>query len=199
MISTLELNNLNNIGGFEVSKTGEPKIVETPKGKAIAFNGTDGGLILRGNPLRNASSFTIEVIFKPEASYPNNIEQRFIHIQNLKNENSRILIELRLTNDNKWFLDTFMKSDDSALTLYADNYLHPVGEWYHAALVYDGKTMKHFVNGVEEMSGLVDFNPIEEGDTSIGMRINKVSWFKGTIKIIKVTPKSLIPEEFISL
>jgi hypothetical protein len=198
MSSTLELNNLKNIGGFEVSKIGEPAIVETPKGKAAAFNGIEDALILRGNPLSKASSFTIEVIFKPEASYPDNIEQRFIHIQNLKNENSRILVELRLTDGGKWFLDTFVKSDDAALTLYADKFLHPVGEWYHAALVYKGGTMKHFVNGIEEMSGSVDFIPIDEGDTSIGMRINKVSWFKGTIKTIRMTPAALKPEEFIN-
>lgn len=198
MLSTLKLDSLDSIGGFPVSKIGEPSIVETSAGKAIAFNGIDDGLILRGNPLSNAVSFTIEVIFKPEASYPDNIEQRFIHIQNLKNENSRILVELRLTNDDQWFLDTFIKSDESALTLYAEKFLHPVGEWQHAALVYEEGIMKHFVNGIEEMSGSINYIPIEEGATSIGMRINKVSWFKGTIQTIKMTPKALKPKEFIN-
>jgi len=199
MSLTLDLDNLSQIGGFPVTKIGEPIVLETSKGKAIAFNGIDQGLILSGNSIKGASAFTIEIIFKPDSSFPHNVEQRFIHIQNLKNENSRILIELRLTPDKQWFLDTFIKSDDRALTLYADNYLHSVDQWYHAALVYSNGTMKHFVNGIEEMSGLVDYTPIEEGDTSIGMRINQISWFKGLIQTIRMTPLALNPDEFISV
>lgn len=196
MAIVLVLASLNLIGGFPVTQIGEPTIVETSAGGAIAFDGIDDGIILRGNPLKNASSFTIEVIFKPEKSYPGNIEQRFVHIQNLKNEKSRILIELRLAENDKWFLDTFIKSDDSALTLYSEKYLHPVGQWYHAALVYEDGTMTHFVNGIEEMSGTVNYIPIDEGEVSIGMRMNKVSWFKGTIQKIIMTPKALKPDEF---
>ena len=192
----LELDNLELIGGLPVSIVGDPAVIGTESGKAIAFNGIRDGLILKGNPLKNAVSFTIEIVFKPDASYPDNLEQRFFHIQNLKNENSRILIELRLTENNFWFLDTFIKSDDSSLTLYADKFLHPVGEWYHAALVYEKGTMKHFVNRVEEMSGLVNYAPIQEGDTSIGMRINKISWFKGAVKSVRITPEALKPEDF---
>ena len=199
MSLTLDLDNLHQIGGFPVTKIGAPAVVETSSGKAIGFNGIDQGLILRGNPINSASAFTIEIIFKPESAFPGNIEQRFIHIQNLKNENSRILIELRLTPDKQWFLDTFIKSDEHALTLYADKYLHSVDKWYHAALVYSNGTMKHYVNGIEEMSGLVDYTPIDEGDTSIGMRINQISWFKGLIQTIRMTPRALNPDEFISV
>jgi hypothetical protein len=196
MTETWNLDCLENIGGHKTEKIGEP----TLKGDSVIFDGIGSGLIVHSNPLRNAEAFTIEVIFNPANSgSPANIEQRFIHFQNLINENSRILIELRLTKDNQWFLDTFIKSDDAALTLYAEKFPHPVDQWYHAALVYENGIMKHFVNQAEEMSGNVNYVPIVEADTSIGMRINKVSWFKGAIKTLRVTDKALLPSEFLKL
>lgn len=196
MFEKWNLSELEKVGGNETIIIGAPVVVNDEN--AILFNGVNDGIIVKANPISGAENFTIEVIFKPEASEdPNNIEQRFVHIQNTKNENSRMLIELRLTKDNNWFLDTFIKSDDLALTLYAEKFPHPVGQWYHAALVYENGTMKHYVNGVEEMSGEVKYVPIIEGNTSIGMRINQVSWFKGMIKTIRATKKALKPEEFI--
>ena len=56
--------------------------------------------------------------------------------------------------------------------------------------------MKHYVDGVEEMSGEVGYLPIEGGYTSIGVRMNQVYWFKGAIQMLKVTPRALSPEEF---
>lgn len=191
---------LEKIGGHSTTITGDPIIGTTEKGKAVFFDGIDDGLIIESNPLFGSAAFTIELIFKPEfTDNPNNKEQRFLHIQNMKNENSRILIELRLTKDNKWFLDTFSKSDDAALTLYAENYPHVLGQWFHAALVYENGTLKHYVNGIEELSGLVNYVPIEEGHTSLGMRINHISWFKGGIRTVKMTQSALPPGEFLSL
>lgn len=191
-----KLHELEQIGGHPITILGTPVVVKEEE--SIQFDGVHDGIIVLNNPLSGAENFTLEVIFKPEASNdPNNIEQRFVHIQNTVNENSRMLIELRLTKDNNWFLDTFIKSDDSALTLYAEKFPHPVGQWYHAALVYENGTMKHFVNGIEEMSGKVEYVPINEGHTSIGMRINQVSWFKGLIKTIRATKSALKPEEFL--
>jgi hypothetical protein len=200
MTETWNLNSLDNIGGHKTEKIGEPKLEKTSKGEAVIFDGIGNGLIVHSNPLRNAEAFTVEIIFNPAKSdNPNNVEQRFVHFQNLTNENSRILIELRLTKDNQWFLDTFIKSDDQALTLYAEKFPHPVDQWYHAALVYEKGLMKHFVNHVEEMSGNVAYVPIEEADTSLGMRINHVSWFNGAIKTLRVTDKALIPSEFLPM
>lgn len=191
-----KLHELEKIGGHPISIIGTPVIVKDEE--SIQFDGVHDGIIVLNNPLSGAKDFTLEVICKPEASNdPNNVEQRFVHIQNIINENSRILIELRLTKDNQWFLDTFIKSDDKALTLYAEKFPHPVGQWYHAALVYENGTMKHFVNGIEEMSGSVEYVPINEGHTSIGMRINQVSWYKGLIKTIRATKSALKPEEFL--
>ncbi|MBD3290917.1 LamG domain-containing protein [candidate division KSB1 bacterium] len=193
---TWNINSLDSIAGNPVIKLGEPAVIRTKQGQAVQFDGINDGLIVKANPIGDALSFTIEVVFRPDSSFPKNKEQRFIHFQNPDNENRRVLIETRLTQDNKWFLDTFIMSEQSSRTLYAKQHLHPIGRWYHAALVYENNTMKHYVNGLEEMSGEVDYLPIEGGNTSIGVRMNQVYWFKGAIQMLKVTPRALSPAEF---
>lgn len=187
-----DLNSLANIGGNQVEISGSPIIEDSENGKAILFNGINGALLIKSNPINNFNSFTIEMIFRPDvANDPANKEQRFLHIQDMLNENSRILLELRITDDGKWFMDTFIKSNDSQLALYAENFPHPVGKWYKIALVYENGVMKHFVDGIEEMSGKVEFIPISEAHTSIGVRINHISWFKGAIQSIRFSDSAV--------
>lgn len=193
-----KINSLDKIGGNEITIFGNPQIVETPEGKAIRFNGIKDGIIVHANPLNGVSSFTLEVLFKPDTSaISENKEQRFVHIQNPGKESRRMLIELRLTDDNKWFLDTHINTDSASRTLYAEKFIHPLNEWYHAALVYENGCVRHFVNGIEEMSGHVKFIPISNGNVSIGMRMNKRSYFKGEIKLVRFTNYALHPDQFI--
>ena len=193
------INSVDSIAGFPVIKLDSPQVVNSYEyEKAVWFDGIDDGLLIQSNPLEGAANFTIEVIFKPDSSWPLNGEQRFIHIQDPTNEDRRILIELRLTDDNQWYLDTYIKSELSSKALKLETALHPVGKWYHASLVYDNGSMKHFVNGVEEISGEVDFLPITNGQTSIGTRMDQRSWFKGSIAKLKVTHTALTPDQFIN-
>ena len=41
-----ELDNLEEIGGHKVTVVGEPKVIDTPQGKAIEFDGVDDGIFL---------------------------------------------------------------------------------------------------------------------------------------------------------
>jgi hypothetical protein len=199
------LDNLFSVAGFVPSELNElPSIVETMQGKAALFDGKNDGMLIASNPLEGASSFTIEVIFRPDSSAnPINLEQRFLHIRNLSNDSRRILIELRLIRKQLWSLDTFIRSENSSCTLLDtldSNKLHPVGKWYHIALVYDKGIMQHFVNGEKEMSGNVTYLQIDStGRTSIGSRQDPRSWFKGAIRLIKFTKHALSNFEFISL
>jgi len=195
-----QLDNVESIAGYPTTILGDPQVIDAPAGnagKAVWFDGLDDGLIVNANPLAGAdSAFTVEVIFRPDSSFPNNEEQRFVHIQNPSNDNRRILIETRLTADHQWYLDTFIKSELSSETLLSPTLIHPVGEWYHAALVYQNGSMRHYINGIEELSGQVDFLPIEGGETSLGVRMNQKSWFRGAIQTLIVTHCGLSPEEF---
>lgn len=187
-----EINSLDSIGGFPVTIYGDPLVIETEDGNAIEFDGIDDGLLIESNPLASATEFTVEVIFKPYPGGPD--EQRFVHFQ--QDDDNRALIELRLTPEDNWFLDTFIKSGSSSCALYSDSYYHETSKWWHACLVYKDNVMTHYVNGVKELSDSVAFREVNSGKTSLGVRQNLVSWYKGAIKTLKVTHKALSPEDF---
>ncbi len=189
---TWKIDNFNKVGSFSATVLSSPAIIETELGRALQFDGADDALIVEENPIAGWGAFTIEVIFRPDSG--GNTEQRFLHFQEV--DSHRVLIETRLTENCKWFLDTYMKYGNSDKTLYAKNYLHDLDQWYHAALTYDGTNMAHYVNGMLELSGSVKFNPMNGGEASIGCRINRVYWFKGAIILIKFTPFALPQEEF---
>jgi hypothetical protein len=186
-----DIDNTKKINNHEITAFGAPIIVDTPYGKGLQFDGVNDGLLLDINPLAGAKKFTIELIFRPDSG--GNKEQRFLHIGEINGD--RIMIETRLTEDDQWFLDTYIKSDESERTLYAKTFLHPVDQWYSVALIYEGKIMRHLVNNEEELVGPVDFVPMRTGRTSIGCRMNQLYWFKGVIKRIKFTPRVLSPDE----
>lgn len=187
------LDNLEEIGGHKVTMKGEPKVIETTKGKAIEFDGVDDGIWLEVHPLAGLEQFTVEVIFQP---YPNGLrEQRFFMMQEA-NTTRRVMFETRLVDDDKWFLDTFIQSGDNNHTQLAKDFVHPLGPWQHAAIVMDGKTFTHYVNGKKELSTPIDWIPQEPGRTSLGVRMNEIWWYRGVILKARFTHGILKPEEF---
>ena len=96
----------------------------------------------------------------------------------------------------QWYLDTFMKAGENGIALMDSNIVHPSEHWYHAALVYEKGVMKDYVNKNPELSGEINFPKMSGGSSSIGVRLNKISWFKGKLYKIRITDKALTPEEF---
>jgi len=190
---TWKVDNLKHIGGHAVEVLGSPLVVKTDRGKAIVFDGLRDGVLVQDNPLAGSDKFTIEAIFRPDAGGAK--EQRWLHIEDTENLESRALLEIRL-DGNEWFLDTFIKSGDNRSPLYAENFKHPVGKWFHVALVFDGTEMRHYVNGKLELSGKITIKPFGKGITSIGVRQNKVYWFKGAVLKARFTNRSLTPSRF---
>lgn len=188
------IDNLSSIAGHAVTVEGRPRVVEDGTGKAVAFNGASDGLFLDANPLEGLARFTIEVVFKPDADGPP--EQRFLHFQE-HGEGRRALFETRMLPGGRWALDTFLRDGAGNLTLLDRSLAHPAGEWHAAALTYDGETMTHFVNGAQELTGKVAFGPMTAGRVSVGVRQNKVYWFKGQIREVRVTPRVLAPAEML--
>jgi len=186
------VDSLVNIGGNAVTVVGTPRVVDTDRGKAIEFNGTTDGLFLDVNPLAGLQQFSVEVEFEPASNGPE--EQRFVHFEEAKTEN-RAVIELRTLQAESWCLDTYLRHAPAALTLIDRTAVHATARWHTAALTFDGKTMAHYVDGLREQSGDVAFKPLGPGRTSIGVRQNRVSWFKGRIRSIRITPRVLSPSE----
>lgn len=189
------LDNLQDIAGNRVATAGSPRVVHRDDGTVIEFNGESDGILLFENPLAGLTTFTIEVILMPVADgLP---EQRFLHVEE-DHTRSRVLFELRTVANGRWSLDTFLRSTQSSLTLFERQCSHPASEWHVVALTYDGRTVTHYVNSVAEASGEVVFRPLAKGMTSIGVRQNQVSWFKGAIRLIRVTPEALTPDRLLT-
>src|ERR1700730_18545338 len=69
---------IDNIGGHPTTVLGHPRVIDTPLGKAVEFNGVDDGLQLDVHPLAGAETFTWEAIFRPDGG---NAEQRWFHLE----------------------------------------------------------------------------------------------------------------------
>ncbi|MDP9169192.1 MAG: LamG domain-containing protein [Acidobacteriota bacterium] len=184
---------LDKIGSHPAKLLGHPHLIETPRGKAIEFNGVDDAIFLDVHPLAGAEAFTWEIVFRPDAGGP--AEQRIFHLQEDGTDN-RMLFEIRVIGD-QWCLDSFAKTGDDSLPLLDRTKLHPVGMWYSAAAVYDGHEFRNYVNGVLQGSGPLHLAPQKAGGTSIGVRYNKRDYFKGAFYSARMTPRALQPSEFL--
>jgi hypothetical protein len=78
---------LENIGGYRTKVEGHPRMIDTPAGKAVEFDGVDDALFIEDHPLAGAATFTWEVIFRP--SKGGNPEQRFFSFERAGSENGR--------------------------------------------------------------------------------------------------------------
>ena len=187
------LEGLNSGNKPGVLKLGSPQTVKGSRATAVEFNGENQAFFVEENPINGLESFTIEILFKPASGGAN--AQRFFHIGSV--EDDRLLFETRLTDDGHWYLDNYVKSGKSYCVLKSEKFLHPLDQWYHLALVVENGKMKNYVNGQLELEGeLKGFKPINGGQTSIGVRQNKVHWYKGAIEWVKVTPKACSVNEF---
>ena len=175
-----------------VSILGNPQIVGSKLGKALHFNGINDGIFLNQMPLSGLEQFTVEAIFCPESG--GNFEQRFFHCGEIRG--NRVLLELRATATN-WYFDAFIKSGDQKATLIEPKFLHPLDQWYHLAYVVDHGKLTTYVNGKKELEGQIVLTPLHTGKTSLGVRQNLQSWFKGSIYKIRITPAALHVNDFI--
>jgi Concanavalin A-like lectin/glucanases superfamily len=188
-----KLNDINRIGGFKPAILGTPAIKVEANDTSIYFNGINDGLVISTVPIKGWSNFTIEVLFKPDGDGP--AAPRFIHFEDTAS--NRGTLELRLTKNGQWYFDGFLKNGktNKGLALIDSTKLHPVNKWCWAALVYDGKKMYSYINGQKELEGEIDFPPMTEGEISLGVRLNKVNWFKGQIREIRFHSTNLDAKE----
>jgi hypothetical protein len=175
------------IAGCPTEILGAPRVEETAGERFVQFDGAHDGLIVPVNPLTGLPRFTIEVLVRPDAGGA--VEQRFLHVQD--GFGNRVLLEIRLTPEGQWVLDTFMLSGASRLTLCDRAKVHPAGRWHWVALRYDGHRMTSWVDGRRELKGEIEFASMKSGQTSLGVRLNRVSWFKGAIREVRFYPGEL--------
>ncbi|MES2573569.1 MAG: LamG-like jellyroll fold domain-containing protein [Bacteroidota bacterium] len=185
------LSNLFREKSDSIEINGTPQLVTSPYGEAVYFDGIDDAIFLKEMPLKSLQEFTVEMIFKPETNAP--FEQRVLHIGESRED--RMLLEIRAVNTN-WYFDGYACSGTNKKALIDEKLIHPLGQWYHVAFVVTPKSLTTYVNGKKELYEDFTFLPIETGQTSFGVRLNKVSWFKGAIYKIRITPKQTDSKDF---
>jgi hypothetical protein len=191
---------VNEIGGHKTIVLGEPKVVDTPLGKAVEFDGVDDALFIENHPLAGAETFTWEAIFRPDGGP---FEQRWFHLSERDpktgaDTENRMLFEIRVVG-NEWYLDSFNQSGKEGRALMNRKALHPLGKWHHVASVYDGKEFRNYVDGVQEGAAQLYLAPHGPGHSSVGVRINKVFYFKGAVHKARFTPRALAPTDFLKV
>lgn len=175
--------------GIEIN--GNPQLVTSPYGEAVYFDGIDDAIFLNEMPLQSLEEFTVEMIFQPDNNAP--FEQRILHIG--ESMGDRMLLEIRAVESN-WYFDGFAGSGTNKKALINEKLIHPLGQWYHVAFVVTPKSLTTYINGKKELHEEFSFLPIQTGQTSFGVRQNKVSWFKGTIYKIRISSKRIDAKDF---
>jgi len=191
---------LDTIGGVPAHAEGHPQIVATGAGPAVQFNGVDDALFVDKHPLAGATTFSVEAIFRPDGGA---FEQRWLHLSETdpatgKDSGPRFLFEIRVVGD-RWYLDSFTDGVGYHMPLMVPEKTHPIGRWYRVEMTYDGTTFRSFVDGVEQTEAPLAFKPQGPGHTSIGVRINRVNYFKGAVFKLRFTPRALAASEFMPL
>jgi hypothetical protein len=190
------------LGGHTTKVLGHPKIIETPMGKAIAFNGVDDALFADVHPLAGAETWTWEMIFKPDVD--GKAEQRIFHLQSIDPATGtdvpqeRMLFEIRI-REGQWCLDSFATSGGQSKALLNCEKKYPFGKWYRVTTVYDGKSLKNYVGDELQGEGEVKLVPQRPGHFSVGVRINLVDYYKGAIYETRFTRSALAVGEFLKL
>jgi hypothetical protein len=173
---------------------GHPKVIASEYGKALLFDGKQDGVFINQMPLAGLTRFTIEVLIRPDSGGA--FEQRFFHCGEING--SRVMMELRSTPKG-WYFDAFLNANDSKKALADSTLLHPFNRWYHVAFVVDKGKLTTYVNGRKELHDSISMTPFFTGRTAVGVRQNLVSWFKGAIYSIKITPDAIMPKRWLTV
>ena len=181
------------VGGHDTEIVGKPKLIETDAGPAVEFDGLGDALVVKSNPLAGNEAFTIEVTFQPYSGGA--AEQRFFHIQEEGSQN-RLLFETRLTARDEWILDAFIQVGETGYVHFDENITHAIGPWYHVAIVVGDGWFRNYTNGELEMESKISFVPQTQGQTSIGVRLNRAYWYKGAMRTVRFSPEPLVPAAF---
>jgi len=206
-----QFDRLDNIGGNPAHVDGQPKIITTTAGKAVLFDGVHDGLFIDKHPLAGFSQFTFETLVRPDGGDP---AQRWFHLAETDpktgldatvapdnptaDKNSRFTFELRIDGDRCYF-ESFTHGPGYQSALIDKTKTHPLGQWYVVTQTYDGQTHRSFVNGVLEKEAPIAYVPQGPGHSSVGMRINHVSYFKGAVMRAHFAPRALAPSEFMKV
>jgi hypothetical protein len=139
--------NLQQIGGRPVTLEGQPKLVTSPWGSAVAFDGVDDAIFIDEHPLAGAATFTFEALFRPDGGA---FEQRWFHLESHQQPpvppgkgSTRMLFEIRVV-ENMWYLDAFMIGPGYRHTLIVPEKRFPIGAIREARFTHQALSPSQF-------------------------------------------------------
>lgn len=175
-------------GGVALGRAGHPRLIDTPIGRATAFDGTQDVLFANRHPLAGAHTFAFEALFRPDGGRE---AQRWFHLESVDDPTlapgtggTRMLFEIRVTPGG-WYLDAFMAGPGYRQALMRPDRLHALGQWHRVAQTFDGRTYRSFVDGELEMECPVPFTAQGPGRCAIGARLNRVDHFRGVVRMAR--------------
>jgi hypothetical protein len=204
-----KFDNLKKIGGLTVQEVkGEPKVISSPVGKALQFDGDDN-ILMPVRPLVGATTYTIEAIFRPEGG---KAAQRVMHMSETdpvtgldalptgtNDPNGRWMFETRTTPEGMWYVDCFVNSKSGQKALINAKALHPINQWYAIQQTYDGKTYRCYVDGELQAEAETAFTPFGPGRVRAGSRMNNLDYFTGSIAQARFTDRVLTKAQFLKV
>ena len=206
-----DIDGMDDIGGHAVTMVGHPQVIVTPAGRAVLFDGVTDGLVVDNHPLAGFSQFTFEALVRADGGEP---AQRWFHLaetdprtglnatvasDNPTNDsNPRFTFELRVAGDQCYF-ESFTHGPTYQSALIDKTKTHPLGRWCVVTQTYDGQVHRSYVDGVLEKEAPLAYAPQGPGRASIGMRINRVSFFKGAVMRARFASHALAPAEFLKV
>lgn len=183
-----KLDNLRSVGGHAVTLVGAPRLIDSPWGPAAYFGGEGDAMLLDVHPLAGAERFRIDAWFRPDGGP---FEQRWLHLEAdgapglpAGTGTTRMLFEIRVA-EARWYLDAFVAGEGYKQAMIDPARSFPLGRWYHVTQSFDGRTYRSFVNGQLQVARDIAFMPQGPGRTSLGMRMNRVSFFRGAISHLR--------------
>jgi hypothetical protein len=190
------------LGGHATHILGHPMAIDTPMGKAIMFNGVDDALFVDVHPLAGATTWTWEMIFKPDADGKS--EQRVFHLQSVDPAtgkdftDERMLFEIRI-RDGQWCLDSFAAAGGQSKALLNCDKKYAFSKWYRVTAVYDGRMLRNYVGDEMQGEGELQIHAERPGRASAGTRIDLRDYYKGAIYEARFTPRALAVGDFLKM
>lgn len=181
----------HSVGGYEARAVGAPKL-DRGGHPALCFDGQQDSLEVFINPLDLQTTFTVEVLLKPNPDGGG--KQQFLHLEGA-NQEARLLMETRRAADGRWHLHSFVRSHAGEQQLSSTGALHPADAWYWAAVTYSDGWLRHFINGRDERAAAFQYKPMQGGKMAVGSRLTHESWFKGCIGELRFANDALPPGE----
>jgi len=168
-----------------------PPKLTFPVDASAEFNGTSDYIDLGTKSFIDETGFTISFW-----QYANDTGEGYIFSTGYNNANSLLVV-----ND-AFSANTYVLYYNGSTAISSTYVSHPVKDWVHFSLVYDGTTLKTYKDGSEAASQSFNITAIDEGAYQIGwasQRNKGTAYFDGNLANVAIWNRALSSDEINSV